>query len=82
MLGSLSLAQDVSALAKRHHLVLRYHLALNSAGMSRNGIELKTDAGKADGLALLRLPNLRLVGLMTHFPVEEVADVRTQPEDG
>jgi alanine racemase len=44
--------------------------------MSRNGIELKTDAGKAEALALLGLPNLRIVGIMTHFPVEEVADVR------
>jgi alanine racemase len=44
--------------------------------MSRNGIELKTDAGKADALGLLRLPNLRIVGIMTHFPVEQVGDVR------
>jgi alanine racemase len=76
LLGNLPLAQAVSALGKQHHRFLRYHLALNSAGMSRNGLELKTDAAKADALALLRLPNLRIVGIMTHFPVEEVADVR------
>jgi alanine racemase len=76
LLGNVALAKDVSVLAHRHHIILRYHLALNSAGMSRNGIELKTDAGKVDALALLRLPNLRIVGIMTHFPVEEVADVR------
>jgi alanine racemase len=76
LLGNLALAKDVSAMAHRHHIILRYHLALNSGGMSRNGIELKTDAGKADVLALVRLPNLRIVGIMTHFPVEEVADVR------
>ncbi|MGZ4988284.1 MAG: alanine racemase C-terminal domain-containing protein, partial [Limisphaerales bacterium] len=78
LLGNLTLANDVSALAHRHHITVRYHLALNSAGMSRNGIELKTDAGKADTLTLLRLPNLRIVGIMTHFPVEEVADVRAR----
>ncbi|MDB6057886.1 MAG: alanine racemase [Verrucomicrobiales bacterium] len=76
LLGNLALAQDASAIAHRHHITLRYHLALNSGGMSRNGIELKTDAGKSDALALLRLPQLRIVGIMTHFPVEEVADVR------
>ena len=76
LLGNLALAKDVSAMAHRHHIILRYHLALNSGGMSRNGIELKADAGKADVLALVRLPNLRIVGIMTHFPVEEVADVR------
>jgi alanine racemase len=76
LIGNLRLAQDVSALAGRHHLSLCYHLALNSAGMSRNGIEMKTESGKADALAVLRLPNLRLVGIMTHFPVEEAADVR------
>ncbi len=32
--------------------------------------------GKADALALTQLPALRVVGLMTHFPVEDAADVR------
>jgi alanine racemase len=77
LLGNLALAKEASAIAHRHHITLRYHLALNSGGMSRNGLELKTDAGKADALALLRLSNLRIVGIMTHFPMEEVADVRT-----
>lgn len=76
LLGNVALGKDASAIAHRHHIVLRYHLALNSGGMSRNGIELKTDTGKADTLALLRLPYLRIVGIMTHFPVEEVEDVR------
>jgi len=77
LIGNLRLAQEVSALAGRHHLRLGYHLALNSAGMSRNGIEMKTEAGKTDALAVLRLPHLRIIGIMTHFPVEEAADVRT-----
>ncbi len=76
LLGNLTLAKAASALAHRRHITIRYHLALNSAGMSRNGLELKTDAGKADALGMLRLPNLRIAGMMTHFPMEEVADVR------
>jgi alanine racemase len=77
LLGNLALAQEASAIATAHHVELRFHFALNSAGMSRNDLELKTDAGKADALKLLKLPGLTCVGIMTHFPNETAEDVRT-----
>jgi alanine racemase len=77
LLGNFELARVASAIATAHHAELRFHFALNSAGMSRNDLELKTDAGKADALKLLKLPGLACVGIMTHFPMEEAKDVRT-----
>lgn len=77
LLGNYESAREASEIATTHHAKLRYHLALNSAGMSRNELELKTDAGKADALKLLQLPGLTCVGIMTHFPTEEVEAVRT-----
>ena len=44
--------------------------------MDRNGLALDTESGKADALAIAKLPHLNIVGIMTHFPVEDVADVK------
>ena len=57
---------------------LPVHLALNSGGMSRNGLELSTDYGKADGRAMLALPGLHITGAMTHYPSEEAGDILGQ----
>jgi alanine racemase len=57
---------------------LPVHLALNAGGMSRNGIELSTDYGKADARALLALAGLEIRGVMTHYPSEEADDILGQ----
>jgi alanine racemase len=74
--GNLELARKISEIAERHSGAIRYHLELNSGGMSRNGIELATPREKEDALSLLELPRLQLVGIMTHFPVEEPNEIR------
>jgi len=72
--GNLAVAQAMAALASRRR-PLPVHLALNSAGMGRNGLELATEQGRRDAVALAGLDGLRIVGLMTHFPGEDPADV-------
>ena len=54
------------------------HLALNAGGMSRNGVELATAAGRAEALLLTSLPGLPVRGAMTHYPSEEAADILAQ----
>jgi len=76
LVGNRAVAEAMAGLARSQGRRIRYHLALNSAGMSRNGIELKTPEGRADALALLKLSELHLVGIMTHFPVEDAAEMR------
>jgi alanine racemase len=76
LVGNRAVAEAMAGLARRHGRRIRYHLALNSAGMSRNGIELATPEGRRDTLALLQLTDLHLVGIMTHFPVEDAAEMR------
>jgi alanine racemase len=71
LVGNLAFARQLSEVAVRHGRTLRYHLALNSGGMSRNGLELRAPEGKTEALAILRLPGIRIVGIETHFPVEE-----------
>jgi alanine racemase len=73
--GNLAMAQAMAALAGRHRRPLPVHLALNSAGMGRNGLELATEQGRRDAVALAGTGGLRVVGLMTHFPGEDPAGV-------
>nr|WP_199067608.1 alanine racemase [Chromobacterium sp. ASV5] len=76
LIGNLDSAKALSALAKRSGGTLSYHLGLNSAGMSRNGLDLRVPASRRDVLSLLKLPGILPVGIMTHFPVEEKEDVK------
>ncbi len=57
---------------------LPVQLALNSGGMSRNGVELGHAIGQADARALLALTGLSIRGVMTHFPGEAAEDVLGQ----
>lgn len=75
-LGNLELARAASGIAQRHGKALRVHLALNSGGMSRNGIETMTAEGRRDALSIVRLPGLEIAGIMTHFALDDAADVR------
>lgn len=79
--GNLAAAQAMGDIARRHRRKLRVHLALNSAGMSRNGIEMSTEQGRRDAEALTRSPTLQIVGVMTHFPTEDRADILQGLED-
>ena len=44
--------------------------------MSRNGLEMGTEQGRQEALAITRLAPLELVGIMTHFAVQDKDDVR------
>ncbi|WP_265422636.1 alanine racemase [Aeromonas salmonicida] len=76
LVGSLVSAQGISDIALRHNTRIPVHIGLNSAGMSRNGIDLRLADSKQDALAMLKLKGITPVGIMTHFPVEEKEDVK------
>lgn len=76
LFGDLSQAQAVSSLAKSANKKVKFHLALNSAGMNRNGIDMSGEKGKQEAIEITKLPNLEIVGIMTHFPEEDEAVIR------
>ena len=80
LIGNPEAAARLEASWRRHRarFPLPVHLALNAGGMSRNGVELSTDYGKADARALLALKGLRIAGAMTHYPSEEAPDILGQ----
>ncbi|MFJ1259121.1 alanine racemase [Cupriavidus sp. CuC1] len=73
--GNLDYASQMNEIAGRHARSVRVHLELNSGGMSRNGFDLKAVEERAKALAAAALPNLEIVGIMTHFPVPDTEDV-------
>lgn len=75
LVGDLEFAEKVSQLAQAEHKTVRIHLGLNSAGMSRNGLEMHTAEGKLAAVDIVKLPGLQVAGIMTHFPVEDRAEV-------
>lgn len=75
LVGDLEFAEQVAQLAQAEHKTVRIHLGLNSAGMSRNGLEMHTAEGKLAAVDIVKLPGLAVAGIMTHFPVEDRAEV-------
>ena len=76
IIGNLDDAKKMAALARTKGRRLAVHFMLNSTGMDRNGLELSTNEGKRAALEMTSLKPLKIVGLMSHFPVEEEADMR------
>ena len=79
-IGNPKAAAFLQSLAEKRKRKTRLpiHLALNCAGMSRNGIELSTEYAKVDARGILALPRLKVTGVMTHYPSEEESDILGQ----
>lgn len=72
LIGNSQLAEDINTVAKERGVKVKFHLAINANGMSRNGIELRnapTSVNAYDeALSILSQSNLQCVGMMTHYP--------------
>lgn len=75
LVGDLEFAEKVSQLAQAESKTVRIHLGLNSAGISRNGLEMGTAEGKLAAVDIVNMPGLQVAGIMTHFPVEDREEV-------
>lgn len=76
LIGNLDMAKRLDAIAAQQGKKLRIHLALNSGGMSRNGLEVSNAEGLNEAKAISQLPHLKIVGIMSHYPEEDAAAVR------
>ncbi|GLQ72810.1 alanine racemase [Vibrio penaeicida] len=72
LVGSLSKARQIERIAERFDTEINVHLALNSGGMGRNGLDMSTQRGQRDALKMADFDNVEIVGIMTHFPNYEV----------
>lgn len=76
LVGSLDKAKEISQIAKQNKQTIDVHLALNAGGMDRNGLDVASEQGKQEALAILKLPNINTVAIMTHYAFEDEAFVR------
>lgn len=76
MLGNLDVARALAEAADSQGATVPFHLALNSGEMNRNGMEV--DADKQQALEILKLKGhgLEPVGIMTHFALEDKAQIK------
>ncbi|QAV21929.1 alanine racemase [Proteus hauseri] len=76
LIGNLDMAKRLDTIAKQQNRIIPIHLALNSGGMSRNGLEVNNQAGLEEAKQIAQLPNLKVVGIMSHYPEEDADKVR------
>lgn len=76
LLGNLQQARQVDQIAAKAGRKIKFHLAFNSGGMNRNGIDMTTEQGRKDALAITKLPHLELVGIMTHYAYHGKAEIK------
>ena len=75
MIGNLEMAELLSRLGARQARTIKIHLNLNTGGMSRNGFDLNVPAIRDQLLSLLKLENIEVAGIMTHFPNADAEDI-------
>lgn len=76
LIGSLDAARQYRSLLVGGHDLERAHLALDAEGMSRDGLDLSTDAGKAACAEILALLSGHFTGICTHFSSNEPAHLQ------
>ncbi|MHC9045202.1 alanine racemase [Microbacterium saperdae] len=74
-IGGAEHAGIVSAVAAARDTRIRGHLSLNSTGLGRDGLEVGEPQGMRAAQDALADPLLDVVGVCSHFPCEDVADV-------
>lgn len=75
MVGNIQMAELLSKIGTEQGRNIKIHLNLNAGGMSRNGFDMNVPDIRNQLLSLTRLKNIQVVGIMTHFPNADAADL-------
>lgn len=74
--GGIEHARTVASVARARGRRIRAHLSLNSTGLSRDGLVAGEGLRDDAAVSAIRDPFLQVVGVCSHFPCEDRADVR------
>ncbi|PSW03560.1 alanine racemase [Photobacterium lipolyticum] len=80
LIGTKAQADQIIDIARANGTTIPVHLALNTSGMGRNGLDLTTYEGQVEGVEIAGDPNLKIVGMMTHFPNEGLDEIKRKVE--
>ncbi len=67
MVGNLNMCRFLSKLGAEQNKIINVHISLNSGRMSRDGFDMSCPGSKDSIMALLKLKNICVKGIMTHF---------------
>ncbi|MGK9149009.1 alanine racemase [Plantibacter flavus] len=73
--GGLAHARLVDRVARARRSTIRVHLSINSTGLSRDGIDWGNGRAAAELDAIARFSGVHPVGVCSHFPSDDPADV-------
>lgn len=80
LIGNPTAAKLLADEAKKANKTVRIHMALNAGEMDRNGIEMRAPDGRKQAMEIIKTPNLRVVGIMTHFALEDKDKIKAQAQ--
>jgi alanine racemase len=75
MVGNLRMARYISKIAVKQNRIIRIHLSLNSGEMSRDGFDMDIPGTRDSLIVLLKLNNICVRGIMTHFANADTDDI-------
>ena len=67
MVGNLSMCRFISKIGEKQNKIINVHLSINSGRMSRDGFDMSVPSTKDSIMEVLKLKNIRIKGIMTHF---------------
>ncbi|WP_434777135.1 alanine racemase [Neisseria sp. Ec49-e6-T10] len=75
LVGNLEIALYIDQLASLDNKVVPVHLVLNSGGLGQNGLELNSDSGQKDAIAISKMRYLKIVGITTDYAINSKEEV-------
>ncbi|KJL32229.1 alanine racemase [Microbacterium azadirachtae] len=78
--GGLAHAREIDAAAGAVGRRIPVHVSLNSTGLSRDGVDVGDERGRAELAEIGGLTGLRPIGVCSHFPCEDEEDVAAGAE--
>jgi alanine racemase len=75
MVGTLRMARYLSKVAMDQNKIIKVHISLNSGEMSRDGFDMGIPGTRDSLILLLKLNNICIRGIMTHFANAETEDI-------
>jgi alanine racemase len=80
LVGNLRMARQLSKLAVAQNKIIMVHISLNSGQMSRDGFDMGLPGTRDSIISLLKLDNICIRGIMTHFANEDTDSIRVLRE--
>jgi len=76
MIGGLDVAESIDRIGTRRRVRVPVHIAINSMGMSREGLDLRIESNRAEVRRMLAMRHILPLGIMDHCPVNTVDEHR------